>query len=255
MEKKFPEHMVPLEKKKFNFSCHPGLACFTTCCKNVDMYLFPYDIIRLKICLGLDSEKFLRNHTSLTGGNNPYFPSVMMKLTDDERKSCPFLILDGCSVYNDRPSSCRTYPLERAVDRNPEMKAPGEFYFLTNHSYCLGHRESMMFSVKDWIRNQKIDTFNLMNDLWAEIDSIFMTNPWKGEGRGGPKQQLAFMICYNIDAFRIFTYTNALLEKFRLSGDQKKRIENDDSELLKFGFQWLKLLLTDKSNLIYRECG
>ena len=214
------------------------------------MYLFPYDIIRLKNCIGMKSENFVRNHTQLTYGSNPYFPSVMMKLTDD--KSCPFLVPEGCSVYNDRPSSCRTYPLERAVDRNPERKAQTDYYFLTNHSYCLGHGESGMFSVKDWIRNQKIDSFNLLNDLWAEIEGIFMTNPWKGEGRGGPKQQLAFMVCYNIDAFRDYLYSNSLLRQFRLSGNQKKSIETDDPELLKFGFQWLKLLLTGKSNLISR---
>lgn len=252
MEKKFPENMVPLKKRMFNFSCHPGLTCFTMCCKNVDMYLFPYDIIRLKNGLGIDSENFIRNYTTLTKGNNPFFPSVMMKLTDDERKSCPFLIESGCSVYNDRPSSCRTYPLERAVDRKPGRKEMKDYYFLTNHMYCLGHGESRMFSVKDWIRNQKVDVFNLMNDLWAEIDSIFQTNPWSGEGSGGPKQQLAFMICYNIDVFRKFPSTNTLLDQFRISRDQKMRIEKDDSELLKFGFQWLKLLLTGKSNLIPR---
>jgi uncharacterized protein len=252
VEKKFPEHMIPLEKKKFNFRCHSGLACFTTCCKNVDMYLFPYDIIRLKNCLGINSEKFLKNHTVVIQGSNPYFPSVMMKLTNDEFKSCPFLVQEGCSVYNDRPSSCRTYPLERAVDRCPVKKAQKDFYFLTNHSYCLGHGENSIFSVKDWIRNQKIYPFNLMNDLWAEIEDVFMTNPWKGEGRGGPKQQLAFMICYNIDTFRVFITTNEILSKFQLSSHQKKAIETEDAELLKFGFQWLKLLLTGKSNLISR---
>jgi uncharacterized protein len=250
MEKKFPENMVPLENKMFNFSCHPGLSCYTTCCKNVDMYLFPYDIIRLKNCLKQDSEYFIRNYTTLNTGSTSCFPAVRMKLTNDI--SCPFLVEGGCSVYYDRPSSCRTYPLERAVDRNPGKKQKKEYYFMTNHPYCLGHGEARMFSVKDWIRNQKVDVFNLMNDLWAEIDSIFQTNPWMGEVSGGPKQQLAFMICYNIDAFRTFTSTNALLDQFRISRDQKKDIEKDDAELLKFGFQWLKLLLTGKSNLISR---
>jgi Fe-S-cluster containining protein len=252
MEKKFPEHMVPLENRTFNFSCHSGLECFTTCCKNVDMHLFPYDIIRLKNALGIDSETFLRNNTKLIQGNNPFFPSVMMKLLDDEGKACPFLLENGCSVYTDRPSSCRTYPLERAVDRAPGKNQTNEYYFLTNHNYCLGHKEMLTSSVKEWVRNQRLETFNMMNDLWAEIDSIFLTNPWKGEGSGGPKQQLAFMVCYNIDAFRKYMSANNLLQNFRLSREQKTRIGTDDSELLKFGFQWLKHLLTGKSNLITR---
>lgn len=253
MEKKFPEHMVPLEDKMFSFSCHSGLSCFTTCCRNVEMYLFPYDILRLKNAIGVDSEQFLRDRTCLIKGANPYFPSVIMKLLDDESKTCRFLTREGCSVYTDRPSSCRTYPLERAVDRDPGRKKVQDYYFMTNHPYCLGHKENRLFGVKEWIRNQKLDEFNMMNDLWAEIDSIFMTNPWKGEGSGGPKQQLAFMVCYNIDAFRRYSSVNNILEQFRLSKDQKKRIETDDSELLKFGFQWLKLLLTGTSNLMIRR--
>ena len=253
MEKKFPEHMVPLDDRLFSFSCHSGLSCFTTCCKNVDMFLFPYDIIRLKNALGIDSEEFLRDCTSLVKGAHPYFPSLMMKLLDDEGKTCRFLTKEGCSVYTDRPSSCRTYPLERAVDRDPGRGKIQDYYFMTDHPYCLGHNESRMFAVKEWVRNQKLDSFNMMNDLWAEIDSIFMKNPWKGEGRGGPKQQLAFMICYNIDGFRRYASVNNIFDQFRLSKEQKKRMEADDSELLKFGFQWLKFLGTGSSNLLVRK--
>jgi uncharacterized protein len=249
-EKQFPENMVPLGKNTFNFSCHSGLSCYMTCCRNVDMYLFPYDIIRLKNRLRLNSEDFLRRHVAVVPGSNPYFPSVMMKLSNDQGKSCPFLSLSGCSVYKDRPSSCRTYPLERAVDRNPDGKQPHDFYFLTNHFYCQGHGEGREFTVKEWIRNQKIDDYNMMNDLWTEVESIFLKNPWRGEGRGGQKQQLAFMICYNIDQFRIFANSEKIFDRFRLPGNIKLHIGTEDSELLKFGFEWLKLLLTGKSNLI-----
>ncbi len=252
MEKTFPSHMVPLGKERFKFSCHSGLACFTKCCKNVDMFLFPYDIIRLKNNLGIDSEVFLRTYVNIVRGDNPFFPSLMMKLRDDEDKACPFLEQHGCSVYPDRPSSCRTYPLERAVDRDSGKESPTDYYFLTNHPYCFGHKEEATFSVKEWIRNQQISPFNVMNDLWAEMESIFRTNPWKGEGSGGPKQQLAFMVCYNIDGFRNFMSAHGLQEQFHLDKDRKKRIRTDDAELLKFGLQWLRHLLTGSSNLIIR---
>jgi len=32
----------------FRFACHCGVECFTRCCHNADMYLYPYDNIRLK---------------------------------------------------------------------------------------------------------------------------------------------------------------------------------------------------------------
>lgn len=252
MDKSFPKDMIPLGKKRFTFSCHSGLSCFTICCRNVDMFLFPYDIIRLKNRLGVDSETFVRNHVRLVRGNNPYFPQVMLKLSEDEQKSCPFLTAQGCSVYTDRPSSCRTYPLERAVDRSPEKGRPQDYYFLTDHPYCLGHGEENSYAVSEWIRNQQIADYNVMNDLWAEVESIFLTNPWKGEGSGGPKQQLAFMACYNIDGFRAFVSSNNLLDQFAMDRDWQRRIRTDDAELLKFGFEWLKRILTGRSNLVAR---
>ena len=248
--KVFPEGMVPLGSSQFQFSCHPGVECFTFCCRNVDMILYPYDIIRLKQALGIDSEKVMRTHTVLEKGANPYFPTVKLKLTEDDQKSCPFLTPTGCSVYSDRPSACRTYPLERAVDRTRAASVADEYYFLTNHPYCLGHKENNPQTVSSWIRNQRLIDYNAMNELWTEIDTVFSQNPWKGEGAAGEKQQLAFMVCYNIDGFRRFTEEHMLLKQFKLDKDFKKRIAKEDGELLKFGFQWLKLILTGKGSLL-----
>jgi Fe-S-cluster containining protein len=252
VDKEFPDGMVPLGNTPFNFECHPGVACFTSCCKDVDLTLYPYDIIRLKNVLRVDSEDFMRAHTYLVRGDNPFFPTVKLRLSDDKTKSCPFLKVEGCLVYNERPSACRTYPLERAVDRLTLKGVPSEFYFLTNHSYCLGHKEEKKFKVNSWIRNQRLIEYNTMNALWVEIDTLFSTNPWKGEGGGGAKQQLAFMVCYNIDGFRRFTEEYQIIKKFKIASDFKKRIAKEDQELLKFGFEWLKTIFTGKSSLISR---
>lgn len=252
LEKKFPAGMVPLGDSTFQFSCHAGVSCFTVCCRNVDLILYPYDIICLKRALGIDSEECLRSYTLVEKGDNPFFPSVKLRLTDDSHKACPFLQSSGCSVYTDRPSACRTYPLERAVDRSKNMRPVDEYYFLTNHSYCLGHQEDCSWTVSRWVRNQRLNEYNVMNELWAEMESVFRLDPWRGEGPAGEKQQLAFMVCYNIDGFRRFVAANKLLQQFSLDKDFKKRIAKDDAELLKFGLQWLKLVLTGKSSLLRR---
>jgi Fe-S-cluster containining protein len=214
------------------------------------MILYPYDIIRLKNSLGLDSEEFLRRYTILERGDNIYFPTVKLRLNDDAVKACPFLADTGCSVYIDRPTACRTYPLERAVGRSRQKGAPEEHFFMTDHAYCLGHKEKKTFDVKNWIRNQRLFEHNMMNDLWTEIDTIFAGNPWKGEGMAGEKQQLAFLICYNIDGFRRFIDKQKLLDQFRLDKEIRRRITSDDGELLKFGFEWLKLFLSHSSSLL-----
>lgn len=251
-DKEFPENMVPIGEGEFQFACHPGVECFTFCCRNVDLILYPYDIIRLKNGLRIDSEEFLRRHTTLQQGDNPFFPTVKLKLDTDAEKSCPFLRTSGCIVYNDRPSACRTYPLERAVDRTSVEGIPAEYYFLTDHVYCLGHKEEKRFTAKSWIRNQKVSEYNVLNDFWAEMDTLFARNPWKGEGAAGEKQQLAFLVCYNIDGFRRFVEKHKLLKQFSLDKAVRRRIDSDDSELLKFGFEWLKLILAGKSSLLRR---
>lgn len=249
--KEFPEGMQPLDAAEFTFKCHPGVSCFTVCCKNVELDLYPYDIIRLRKRLGIDSETFMRTHTELKMGTNPYFPTVMLKLVSaGSARQCPFLSEQGCTVYQDRPTACRTYPLERAVDRTVERGRPQEYYFLTNHDYCKGHYEAQQNTVKHWLRSQQLEQYNQINDRWSEVDTLFSSNPFKGEGSGGPKQQLAFMVCYDIDRFREFAEAQRLLDHYRLNREQKKKILADDAELLKFGFEWLKDILGGRSGLM-----
>lgn len=249
-EKLFPEGMVPLAGEPFAFSCHPGVRCFTVCCKNVDMILYPYDIIRLKGVLAVSSFEFLQQYTRLVQGDNPYFPTVMLKVRNDEGKTCPFLSEVGCSVYNDRPSACRMYPLERAVDRTPDRHRSKEYYFLVKHPYCHGHEENSTYTVREWVRDQRLDEYNVMNELWTEMDTIFSGNPWQGEGVGGRRQRLSFMACYDIDGFRHFVRENKIIEQFLVHKETRKRIAANDVDLMKFGFEWLKLLLTERSSLI-----
>ena len=248
-KKEFPEGMEPLGRKSFSFRCHSGVSCYTRCCTNVDMYLYPYDIIRLKRQLGISSSEFLKQYSRLVQGQNPYFPALMMQMTEDAEKSCPFLAAAGCSVYDNRPASCRMYPLERAVDRTPQRGRPEEFYFVTRHPYCMGHKEDVSWSAKQWLRDQGLLYYNLMDDLWAEIDTLFASNPFEGEGVGGPRQQLAFMVCYNIDGFREYVSGHNLLDRFRLESGRKRDILAQDEELLKFGYEWLKFFLGATSTL------
>jgi uncharacterized protein len=251
--KKFPAGMQPLGGGEFTFKCHPGVSCFTVCCKNVELDLYPYDITRLRKRLAIDSETFMRTHTELKKGANPYFPTVILKLDSTAKeKQCPFLNEQGCTVYEDRPTACRTYPLERAVDRRCASGRPEDFYFLTNHDYCKGHFEPQQNTVKQWLRSQHLEQFNQMNDRWAEVDTLFASNPWKGEGSGGPTQQMAFMVCYDIDGFRTFAEAQRLVDHYQLNREHKKRMAGDDAELLKFGFEWLKDILGGRSSLVRR---
>lgn len=158
------EGRILSENYPFNFACHLGVSCFARCCRNADMYLYPYDIIRLKSRLDITSSEFLRQYTLVAFRENPYFPSVMLKMSDSEDKACLFLKRDGCSVCEDRPFLCRAYPLARAVTRYGDGKQRGVCYFIARHEYCMGHQESRKWTVGSWMTDQKLDAFNAMND-------------------------------------------------------------------------------------------
>lgn len=121
---------------------------------------------------------------------------------------------------------------------------------MTNHSYCKGHLESRQYTVRQWERDQQLHDCNMYNDMWAELDAFFATNPWEGEGKAGPKQRLAFMVCYDIDNFRLFVETHNLLKQFKLSKEHRRRIMRDDGALLGFGFAWLEQVLGGRKKLI-----
>jgi len=81
------------------------------------------------------------------------------------------------------------------------------------------------------------------------MDTLFAGNPWAGEGAAGPKQRMAFVVCYDIDIFRDFVNEHNLLKQFKLSNSRKKVIEKDDEALLSFGFDWLKFVLANEPTL------
>ena len=237
-------------KDKIRFDCHPGVACFTRCCKDADMYLYPYDIIRMKNGLGISSEQFLDQYSFQAFRDNPYFPSLMLKMSDDEEKSCPFLSSKGCTIYKDRPFSCRSYPLERAVARSGDQNGRKVIYFIMRHSYCLGHEESRQWTLTEWIQDQEMEVYNEMNDLWVDIDSIFRANPWGDQGIDSPALKMAFMACFNVDMFKKFIFESSFLSRFDLPGERIENLKRSDVELMRFGFDWIKFFLTGSGPLV-----
>jgi len=256
MKNKFSKEPITENRKlseddTFRFDCHPGVACFTRCCKDADMYLYPYDIIRMKHNLGISSDRFLEQYTFQAFRDHPYFPNVMLKMSDTEEKSCFFLSSDGCSIYLDRPFSCRAYPLERAEARTGEDERT-VIHFITNHAYCFGHRETKTWTVKEWSKDQHIQMYNDMNSLWVDIDTIFRKNPWGPQGIDSPALKMAFMACFNMDVFRTFIFESTFLSRFEVPQGRIEKWVESDIELMKFGFDWVKFFLTGTGPLSSR---
>ena len=215
------------------------------------MYLYPYDVIRLKQHLGVSSNQFLDQYTFQSFRDNHFFPNVMLKMSDTVEKSCPFLSSAGCTVYEDRPFSCRAYPLERAVARSGEDERT-VIHFISKHAYCLGHQEATAWTVKSWVEDQQIQTYNDMNDLWVDMDTLFRSNPWSPQGIDSAALKMAFMACFNMDEFRTFIFESTFLSRFDVPQEKIETWFDSDVELMKFGFEWITFFLTGKGPLTPR---
>ncbi|MFW5930560.1 MAG: YkgJ family cysteine cluster protein [Desulfosalsimonas sp.] len=239
---------VDVTGQGFHFACHPGVPCFTRCCRNPDMYLYPYDIIRLKNRLGIDSDAFLEEYTHTAVRDNPYFPNVMLKMSEAEARPCMFLTDKGCTVYEDRPFSCRAYPLEPALSRYGGDKGEDRF-FIARHHYCEGHEQDQYWSVEQWISDQELEPFLEMNRRWAGIDTLLRRDCWQGKGFEHPAFKMVFMACFNPDRFREFVFNSSFLNRFALSNQKVNSVKDSDEELLLLGFDWTEFLLEGRGPL------
>jgi uncharacterized protein len=117
-------------ESEFCFNCHNKIACFNKCCGDVNIFLTPYDIIRLKKSLNITSGEFLRKYTLCPFDKNLKYPVILLKMEEDEKNRCPFVGDDGCRVYPDRPWSCRMYPLGMASAADGDEQLDKEFFFI-----------------------------------------------------------------------------------------------------------------------------
>ena len=229
--------------KTFSFHCHPDIACFNRCCRNLNLFLYPYDVIRLKASLGIDSDSFLDNYVDVVLRETNFFPEVLLRMSDNEERTCPFLAPIGCRVYPDRPDTCRTFPVEHGLRYDSQSGRNEPVHFFRPPDFCLGPDEDAEWTIESWAKDQEAVTYNKMTARWAQIRQLFQKDPWGIEGPEGPKARMAFMAAYNIDRFREFVFGSSFLKRFKIKSATVKKMRSDDTECLKIGFEWIKLFV------------
>ncbi|PIE61138.1 MAG: zinc/iron-chelating domain-containing protein [Desulfobacterales bacterium] len=228
-------------KSRFRFECHKGVSCFTTCCRGINIMLTPYDILIMRKRLEMDSEKFLAVFTDPQILEKADMPVVTLKLLDDERNSCPFVDdEDGCVIYEDRPTTCRYYPLGvGSLSYSGELGEKDEFFFLIKEAHCKGFDENKEWCVAEWREDQGVDLRDEVNEGWLNLMVRKKSLPPSMQLSEQAKQMF-FMVCYNIDKFKRFVFESSFLNRYDFSQEKIEEIKSDDVKLLQFGFDWLK---------------
>jgi hypothetical protein len=185
----------------------------------------------------------LERHVDFVLREGNFFPEVLLKMSENEEKSCPFLAASGCSVYTDRPDACRTFPVEQAMLFDREGRPSRILHFFRPPDFCLGQFESTTWTSKTWEKDQDAAVFHAMTRHWAELKAMFSEDPWGEEGPGGKRAKMTFMALYNVDLFRGFVLKSSFLKRFRVKPEVLKKIKHSDTCLLRFGFEWVQFFL------------
>lgn len=219
----------------FQFSCNPGVSCFTQCCQDVTIVLTPYDVLRLKNGLKISSGEFLDAYAMMIPKKGRLIPLVVLQMNEGDKR-CPFVSKEGCMVYNDRPWPCRMYPLD--------MNNDGTFSLITNSEQCRGLEEKKTWKISDWLEDQEIDPYEEMNEYLSSLTIQLQSQPLDIDNPG--IQQMTTMALYNLDKFREFVFQSSFLDRLEVEEEIIGKIKEDDHELLKFAFEWIKFGLFGK---------
>ncbi|MDH3899623.1 MAG: YkgJ family cysteine cluster protein [Gammaproteobacteria bacterium] len=237
---------------EFQFSCHPGISCFNECCRNIDIQLLPYDILRLKNRRETTSYDFVARYTLPFQMDHHGMPGLKLRTKPDTRE-CVFLSEEGCTVYADRPTACRYYALGSMGVRKKDSPVVEDMYFVVREPHCKGHEEPKTQTVKEYRKEQGVDKYDVMNREWRDI---ILKKRSSGPTVGAPSArslQLYDMCSYDMDKFREFIQTPGFIEIFDADAIGMDKLLEDEEALLAFAMRFLKQVLFGEMTIPQRE--
>lgn len=226
----------------FQFRCHKDIACFNACCRNIDLQLTPYDILRLKNRLGLTSSEFVGRYTMPFEMDAHGMPGLKMA-TKPGTSECIHLTGEGCGVYEDRPAACRYYALGNMAVRKKDSGEVQDAYFVVREGHCLGHEEPHEQTVGEYRVEQGLDKYDEMNSHWRRI---ILKKRSAGPAVGSPSErslQLFDMCSYDLDSFREFVQSPKFKEVIELPPEQEQELVDNEESLLEFAMRFLEQVL------------
>ena len=243
-----PPYQNPIEpveltlESVIQFDCHKNVSCFNTCCRNIDIVLTPYDILRLKRRLELDSREFVGRYTTPYPMDFHDLPGLKINVKPGTTE-CVFLSQEGCTVYEDRPAACRYYALGSMGVRKKDESEVEEIFFIVKEDHCRGHEEPRHQTVAEYRYDQGVEVYDDMNREWRDI---VLKKRSSGPTVGRPtdrSMQLFDMCSYDIDSFREFIQTPGFREVYDLEDDEFAKLKKDEDFLLNFAMRFLKQVL------------
>ncbi len=240
------------DSKRIQFQCRKGIACWNACCSNIDISLTPYDILRLKRRFETSSGEFLQRYTVPYEMEQNSIAGVKLRPVENGT-ACQFMTPEGCSVYEDRPTACRYYPVALLSLRRQDETTDRASYALVEEPHCLGHREPRQISVSDYRKEQGLEEYDELARGWRQL---ILKKKSSGPSIGKPTKrslELFFMACYDLDRFSQFVASEGFSNIYDLPPESLRNILLDDVELLQFAFRLLRQVLFGEETIPLRR--
>lgn len=234
--------------KEIRFQCRKGIACWNACCSNIDISLTPYDILRLKRRFEMGSGEFLQKYTVPYEMEQNSIAGVKLRPVVNGT-ACQFMTAEGCSVYEDRPTACRYYPVALLSMRRQDEYTDRDSYALVKEDHCLGHNEPRQITIDAYRKEQGVEEYDELARGWRQL---ILKKKSSGPSIGKPSKrslELFFMACYDLDRFSTFVASEGFGELYDLSSEEMQKILSDDTELMLFGFRFLKQVLYGENTI------
>ena len=254
--------ILPVQLKQgdmFAFSCHKGVSCWNECCHGADIMVTPGDMLRLSRHFGIRPIEFLDRYCYQAQWEKAGLPVAKLRMAgDDGSGPCAFVDADkGCTVYENRPVTCRYYPLGLAAIKMKGQDDKENFNFLVKESHCRGHDESKLQSVAQYRKEQGTDEYDQVNSGWMDI--LMKAASWASTGGpygkeiAGKTQGMFYMVSTDIDAFRRFVFETRFLEIYEIEKETTEVLKTNDAVLLTLGFDWLKNVIFGEPTISMKE--
>lgn len=258
-----PSNILPTKltlDSNLKFRCHPGVRCFTACCGGIKIILTPYDILQLIKRLDIPAHEFLHKYTSPTYLEKTDMPGVQFKLNEDDQK-CPFVTPQGCTVYSDRPTACRYYPVgmadfheggTRDAQGEESVQDEDKFFFIVKEDHCKGFEEDKEWTIREWRADQGVDVRDEMNKEWLRL--VMRRKSYGHQAAlSDQAKRMFFMASTDLAHFRKFIFESSFLDIYVVDDETLEKIKNDDVELMHFSYIYLAATLFGAQGLKIRE--
>ena len=213
---------------EFNFACRDTLPCFTQCCRDVNIYLTPYDVLRLRRTLKIGSAEFLAKYTCYFLAKGSNIPVVRFEMNSSDL-SCRLLSDRGCTVYDDRPWACRMFPLDLTPNE-------GEYRTIVGKERCKGLGVASSQTAGDWLKGQGVEPY-------LEMEAVFHSvmppgfNPVACRDAGLGK---LLFLAYDLDRFSAMLEEERFRTFYQIDDSLLQKVKEDDQALLLLSYRYIR---------------